>query len=431
MKKLKIGDGSESIVKKSAIFFVFSIINKSIPFALLPFLTAYIEPKGYGIIAVMALVSSLCMPLVGLCSNMVLFQRFFKLNAFGRSNFINDAYKIIFINAIIILFLSFFLADFVEIFLKIPIIWFQVAVLCAATGMVSNLTGEFFLLQSKPVHYGLFMTASALMNSGLALLFVVYFKYGWEGRGISLLISGFCLALIAITCMHKFGQLSRPGLNITTQGHTIIRLGSRLIPSAVGGWLLVMIDRVILTSVSSLELVGIYAVGIMLAQIVDILLNSLSRMAQPILAQYGLSENMMDRVMLVRGIYIFFAISMLSVVVLSILSPIILDLMVDKRYHGALGVVFWVSLGFAFANLGGIFLNLILVTEKNIVTGYISAATFCFSVVCAYFLINYNGIIGAAWANALSGLFNLTLFLVVCQIYNPLPWLDKRILIAN
>ena len=48
-------------------------------------------------------------------------------------------------------------------------------------------------------------------------------------------------------------------------------------------------------------------------------------------------------------------------------------------------------------------------------------------MVAAYFLIGENGMIGAAWANALAGFFNMFLLIVACQIYNPLPWLNREV----
>ena len=416
-----------SVLKNSSIFLIFSILNRVIPFLLLPILTAYIDPFGYGVISVMALVTAFFMPLVGLCSNSVLFQRFFKLDVAARADFFTDSYKIIFINTLLLLGLAFFLSDFIEVFLKLSLGWFHLAIILSGLGMITSLTTEVLLLQRKPFQYGFLLGLTALMNAGLAILLVVYFELSWQGRIWSLLATGLTMSLIAIFMAQRFSRFQIPALKFTSQGSVIVKLGSVLIPSAIGGWALAMTDRMFLTSMTGLEVLGVYAVGVMLSQTVDIFLNSLARAAHPFLAEYGVSNDITERMILVRGIYGFAALAAIAVYGLSILLPFIMETMINVRYKEAVQVVFWVSLGFAFSNVGGLFLGLLLTVEKNHISAYISCGTFCISVVAAYFLIGENGMIGAAWANALAGFFNMFLLIVACQIYNPLPWLNREV----
>ena len=105
--------------------------------------------------------------------------------------------------------------------------------------------------------------------------------------------------------------------------------------------------------------------------------------------------------------------------------------MVNERFHEAIEVILWISLGYAFTNIGGLFLSLLLMIKKNILTIYISSATVIFSVIAAYFLIKEYGMIGAAIANCLSGFLNLTMLFIVLNYYNPLPWFNKKVLTAR
>jgi O-antigen/teichoic acid export membrane protein len=417
-----------SVLKSSSIFLIFSILNRAIPFLLLPILTAYIDPFGYGVISVMALVTAFFMPLVGLCSNSVLFQRFFKLDIPARADFFTDSYKIILINTLLLLGLSVFLSGFIESALKVTLGWFHLAIILSGLGMITSLTTEVLLLQRKPFQYGFFMGLTALMNAGLAILLVVYFELSWQGRIWSLLATGLIMSLIAIFIAQRVSRFQIPALKFTSQGPVIVKLGSVLIPSAIGGWALAMTDRIFLTSMAGLEIMGVYAVGVMLSQTVDIFLNSLARAAHPFIAQYGASKDITERIFLARGIYGFAALAVIAVYGLSILLPFIMDTMINVRYKEAVQVVFWVSLGFAFSNIGGLFLGLLLTVEKNHISAYISCVTFCVSVVAAYFLIGENGMVGAGWANAGTGFVNMFLLIVACQIYNPLPWLNRQVI---
>jgi O-antigen/teichoic acid export membrane protein len=89
----------KAMAKSGSIYLFFSLLIRAIPFLLLPVLTRYIEPAGYGVVTVVMIVIGIATPLIGMCSNSVLFQRFYKLDAAGRVDFITDCYKIIFMTA--------------------------------------------------------------------------------------------------------------------------------------------------------------------------------------------------------------------------------------------------------------------------------------------------------------------------------------------
>lgn len=428
MYKIHISNELSKLVKNSSIFLSFSILNRAIPFLLLPILTAYIDPYGYGVIAVMAIVTSLSMPLIGLCSDSVLFQQYFKLDQSSKVNFINDAYKIVLINTLIIIVIAVPFANLIKDFTDLSLKWFEIAIICASAGMITTLTTQIFLLKKKAFNYGLFMTINALINGGLAILFVVIYELSWQGRAYSLLISAIFMACIAIFMNIREKDVGAPSLRFTNQAPIIFKLGSALIPSAVGGWAIAMTDRVFLTTMTSLDIVGIYAVGIMIAQMIDIFLNALARAFYPILSEYGDTQDIAKKIFLVRGIYIFTFIAALAVTFLYLASPIIFNFMINERYHDALQVVLWISLGYAFTNIGGLFLSLLLMIKKNVITIFISSATVIFSIISAYFLIKQYGMIGAAISNALSGFINMTMLIIVLNHYNSFPWFNRKII---
>ena len=431
MNKINASDALSNFIKNGGIFLSFSIFNRAIPFLLLPILTAYIDPYGYGIIAVMAIITSLAMPVIGICSDSVLFQLYFKLDKVSKINFINDAYKIVLINTLIISIISIPFSSLILTFLGLPLKWFEISIFCASAGMITTLTTQIFLLKKKAFNYGLFMTLNALVNGGLAILMVVVYELSWQGRAYSLLISAIFMAVIAILMNIKEKDVELSSFKFTNQAGTIYSLGTALIPSAIGGWAIAMTDRIFLTGITSLEIVGIYAVGVMIAQTVDIFLNALARACHPMLAKYGDSEDPSTKIIIVQGVYLFIFISALVVSALTVIAPIIINVMVNERFHEAIEVILWISLGYAFTNIGGLFLSLLLMIKKNILTIYISSATVIFSVIAAYFLIKEYGMIGAAIANCLSGFLNLTMLFIVLNYYNPLPWFNKKVLTAR
>lgn len=428
IKSSRLVGRAKTMAKNGSTYLAFSLLNRLIPFLLLPILTRHIDPEGFGIVAVIGVVTALVMPVVGMCSNSVLAQRYFKMGATARSGFINDSYKIILGNSIFLCLVVIPFAPLINTYLKISLGWFEVAILSATAGMVITITTSLLQLKKEAASFGIFQTIFMLANVGLSLLLVVVLGMAWQGRVWAILISSLLVACWAVYWNLRSGDIDLSQLQQSKQISTIYRLGGMLIPSTVAGWVIAMSDRVFLTSMTTLELVGIYAVGMMLGQITEIFLTALGRAYQPYFFQHGDSDNEEMRVRIVQGVYAVVVVSLLTALVVILIAPVIMSVMIDVRYHAANQIVGWLCLAFALRNIGGVFQNLVMVVEKNAVTVYVSGATLLVSLLGNYYLIDHFGIIGAAIGNALSAFTFMLLLIVASLRYNQMPWFDKRVL---
>lgn len=423
--------GIRNILLSGGTYLSFSVLNRAMPFLLLPLLTRYISPEGYGTITVVALVTSIGMPIIGLCSNTVLNQRYFRLSKQERALFLNDCYKVISGNTLLVLFLSVPFAASILSYLKISTSWFQVGVLCAAAGMVATLTTTLMQLRKQPVRYGVFQLVSSILNVGLTLVLVVLVEMSWEGRVLSIFLAYMITACLAVVLNILNDDVNIAQLSTSTHIKEIVRLGSILVPSTISGWVIVMSDRMFLTSMTTLEVVGIYAVGVMVAQITDIVLAALSRACQPYFFEFGASTDQQQKVRIVQGMYLYMLISLLTALMVTISAPLIMTVMVDERFHSGVLVIGWMSLSYAFYNIGTAFMNLLLVVDKNSITTYVSFIVFLLSLIGNYFLISAFGMVGAAMASTISAFVFMILLAISSNRYNKLPWFDKTVFIPG
>jgi len=416
-----------SILKSSGVYVGFAFLNRGLPFLLLPVLTSYIDPYGFGVIALLALIIRLLTPLIGMNSSTVLLQRFFLMDQINRSYYIGDAYKLILINTLLLVGSIYLSRTFFESLLGLPIGWLVIAILTASFGMGTALTTELFLLKKEAFKYGIFQTLSVFLTISSVIVFVVLLELSWEGRIFSLFLSSLILFLVSIYLGLKAQDISVLMFKKSIYFSSIIRLGLPLIPSAIGGWALAMTDRTLLTAMTSLEVVGIYAVGVMLAQIIDISLSSVFKTFYPYLGRYGKSTDIRAQVKLVQGMYVFTILCMVSLVAMLFVAPTLVRVMVDVRYHNAINVVGWLSLGYVFINIGHMFTTLLLASDQNTKLMYISTVTTLVGVGIAYTLINEYGMVGAAIGTAVTGFFSSFTLFIFCQMYCKLPWIDKRV----
>lgn len=415
------------LVVDGGIYVFFNVLNRALPFLLLPILTSYIDPFGFGIISIVALIVTICTPVLGLCSSTVLFQRYFTLSRRDVSQFVNDSLKLTIFYTSIVMAMAFGFSNSIKGLTGLDLIWLELGLLSACMGMIVTVTTTLFLIRKQARNYGLFQLTSVLVNLGLTLLLVVLLDLSWQGRIYAVTASACLAALLAVYINTRYGDFRLRDFSRISQMKSIIRLGSALVPSAIGGFMILMIDRLMLTALTTLETLGIYAIGVMVAQMTDVVLSAFSRTVQPYLYENGARKSASKDIQTTRMLYGFVVFSFFVAGSVTVSSPYIFQIMINERYHLALGIVGWLSLSSAFFNIGGLFLNLILIAEKNSVTGYISGVCVIVGCMVSYFLISAHGLTGAAIANAITGLLFMLLMLFFATKYKSLPWFSRAI----
>lgn len=418
-------EGLKKVLKSGSIYFSFSIINRVIPFLLLPILTRYIDPAGFGVISVVMTISSLAMPLLGFCSNSVLYQKFYTFEALELSEFFKASYKIIFFSLIVSTFVIVICSSQFKVWLGISSDWLFLAVMCAAFGMVTTLTMSLYQLQSKPFLYGMMQTASALLNFSTAVILVVYLELSWEGRIWAMVISAAILCAVAVVACRRH-LFVFTGKVKQSQLMSILRLGGALMPSAISGWVIAMSDRLFLATMTSLEIVGIYAIGASIGQVTDMLLSSIAQAYLPHIYKHAKEGGTENARAIVRSIYYVIGLSILVGTSVAIAGPIVISLLLDEKYHEAQGVVPWICLSYVLFSIGAIFQALLLVEKRNLLTVYTSVVSVATSILANIYFIGHFQMMGAAIASAFTGgVFLMANFMLV-RVFKPMPWFDEK-----
>lgn len=423
-----MNESVSAFIKNGGTYMFFSIVNRAIPFLLLPVLTSYIAPEGYGVISVFMIIMSISMPLTGLCSNSVLVQKYFKIDDEQRVYLVNDSYKIMAVMYLIFAVAVFLLQGVLSSWLKISAFWIQIALLSGMLGMIVTLTNAIMQLKKQAFRFGMFQAVNMLLNVCLTVLFVVYLKYSWQGRLSAIFISYVIVAVIAIAYNFKAEIISFAKMKHSPQLKNIIFLGGALIPGTIAGWAISMSDRLFLTRMTTLEIVGIYSVGVMIAQITDVVLNSISLSYMPFFYERVYKNEEKTRIRLVQATYLLALFALLTALSVYGFASIVINYIVNERFVKAINVVGFISLSYALWSIGSLFYNYILAAEKNKIISYVSYATLAANVFANYFLVQRYGMIGAAISNTLSSGLFMTLLLLAALKYHPMPWLDKRVL---
>jgi O-antigen/teichoic acid export membrane protein len=409
------------LLGKAGMYALSSILNKSVPFLLLPVLTHYLSPADYGIVSVFSVLVLALMPIIGLSSNTILLQRYFKSTSAERQELLASSYVVMILVTTLLVLTTLVISSWLTSLLKLPKLWLLLAVLASFSGMVFTMSSTLMQIRQQVVRFGTTQFIQTLINTGLSLVFVVALGYGWEGRISGIIIASAIAMIYAIIYNirsgdFKFGMISRP-----TELRYIVKNGALLLPISLAGVGMAMSDRFLLAPMVSMTELGIYSVALMMCQLMVVMFGAISMGFAPFFFEKYNGECAETRRKVVSSAYAISFLYLLLAFTFVLISPYIVKLMLNERYHSATGYIAWLAFGYAIMESGGLFHNHMVAAERNKVLMWISFAMLAVSLAANYVLIKLNGTIGAAQALLVSASFFLAINLYFSRRHNKAP----------
>lgn len=417
---------NKALFKNISFFTLFNIIEKGIPFLLLPILTSYLSPEDYGIVDIFYNISLIITPIIGLSTVQSITRYFFeKINLI---RYVNTVVLILFITGSIIigLFILFYFigGDFLHTY-EIPPLIIIMAFIYTLFSQLSEVILTLWRVTYKTISFGTFRVVKTLLDISSSLLLIVVFKMGWEGRLIPQLGITILFGVLAFFFLRNRGYLIKPKMDILYRKKAL-SFSLPLIFHTLGGHLIGFSDRFFILFMLGLNNVGIYSVGYQIGMVIALLQNSFNQAWVPFFFQKLKENSQKTNKKIVKITYIYFLLILLLVVFFNIITPFIYKFFIGNEFKESIGVVFWVLLGYAFNGMYKMVANYLFYLKK---TKAIAICTISFAIlnmVLNYILIKSYGLIGAAQATAITflGLF-IVVFIITYNNYK-MPWLLKK-----
>lgn len=176
-------------------------------------------------------------------------------------------------------------------------------------------------------------------------------------------------------------------------------LGLPLVPHFLGHWALFLADRALLSGIVSTAAVGVYTLAATLALPAQLLVQALGQAFMPSYAAAATSES--ERAAL-PGVVSVQAVTVLALcLVVALLGPSLVSIAAPASYGGAVPLIPWIALGYAFLGLYSIPMCALSLREgrtKFVWIATVGAATTNLALI--YLLVPTYGIEAAAIASA-------------------------------
>lgn len=413
------------MIKNASIYTVTALVNSAIPFLLLPILTSYLSPGDYGKLSLMQALLVFVLPFISMGISGGVSVNFIKLGKEEFSSYVGTAVSLLGTITLVGIALSLLLGYFASGGLfGLPLFWIMLLPLWAFSQSIFVFTLSLIQAHENPVTYGFMQIGYTALNLGLTLFLVMVLLFGWEGRQYAILLSSVVFVFISLW------KLRSMGLMIFAWGHAHIRdifsFGLPLIPHALGGALLGMSDRILISQLIGQDALGGYAVAMQIASIVIVVGSALGQAWTPFFYRRISSESQQNSRELVKYTYMIFLFIALIVGAVMLLSSAIFSLLIDARYHENYKYAIWLALGCGFNALYFIISGYIFFHKKTHILSVLTVFTGLLSFTLNFFSISIFGLPGAVAVYVFTWfLFFIGAWIMANRIH-PMPWFTFR-----
>jgi len=417
----KIKDSS--LVKNTFIYTLLQLINKGIPFFLLPILTRYLSTDDYGLIASYNTFLGFIAIFVGLSIAGAVNVNYFHLSKEKLKVYIGNTFLLLFISAFIVSIFIFPLKDFIYQYLSLSVEWLYIAVLVA---FMQNITGINLILwqseqRAKP--FAIYEIMETITNVSISLFLVIVLNYGWEGRVSATAIAAILFGLFSFIFIFKRGYST-----LKYSLHNIkdaLNFGIPLIPHRLALWMRAGIDIIFITSIIGVSATGVYSVGYQLGAVIGIVSMAFNNAYSPYLFKKLKMINQKEKNNIVKFTYLYFLGVIILALIISYVFSLLLPYVVAESFQEANQYIVWVALAYSFNGMYLMVVNYIFYVKKTYLLSMVTISTSILHVVLSYTLIQINGAIGAAYASLISFLVTFLLVWRISAKVYPMPWFGE------
>ena len=385
------------LIKNSLIYLSSEILNKSIPFLLLPIITKYLTPVEYGIYGMYQVMLAFLTPFVSISLDIHITRNFFKVSKDEIKKILNSIILILTLNVLLALVLIFFVSIFFHNPLGIPnkTLYIIPLIIYAQTINVFNLT--ILRNEEKAFKYGLFQFMITIINFGLVLILLFFFNEKWLSLVYGMLFSNLIVSFFSFKRLQEEFKLNFKSFYPFKKIYVI---SLPLIFHLIGGSIIFLSDRIFIQQMLGLKEVGLYSVGNRLGSVALIVINAIVMAITP-----WMYKNLASKSFNLRNIYFIMVLFFILGILIWQFLLIIFPYLIDKKYSYAKLFIIWFSLAFVFRGWYQLFYNMIVHFGKTKVFLYITTSAALLNLILDYVLIKYEGAIGAAQATCFSFLF--------------------------
>ena len=413
---------NSSLFRASGIYTFALVLNSGIPFLLLPILTRYLTPADYGIVSMFTLLVSIFNVFTGLSVHGAINRVYFDKNI-NFKEYVFNCIIILIISSSITFIMGLLFLDFISNVSSVTRNWIPLAVVISFFQFIIFSVLSIYQARMWAKKYSFIMLSQSLINVFFTIVLVVFLNLKWQGRIIAQSLTIIIVGFFGVYLLKNWINMR---INLNYIMHAL-KFGIPLIPHTIGGMLMVLTDRFIITNLLGVEKTGIYTAGLQIGSIITLLADAFNKAYAPWLFGKLESANYGLLVKIVRFTYVYFILIIFFALLIGALAPYIVSILLGKSFQDSAAVILWITIGGAFTGMYFMVVNYIYYVHKTYLLAFTTFVTGLLNIFLTYFLVKINGLIGAAHSFALINFITfIAVWILSMKVYN-MPWFKWKI----
>lgn len=419
----------KSLVKETFVYTLTDAIGKAMSFILLPIVSYYLSPSELGIATNFTVLTTLIILLAGLAIVNSIPYFFYEQDKSENICLISNLMILcigssLIIGAIAVCFYQ-QIFDYLQIDIHIQLL----GVVFVVASLISNINLSLLRMENNSKHFAILQILQIVLHTLFVVLFVIVLKGGGIGK-IYAEVMVFCV----VGAIHLTMLLKKGYVNFHLQMTWIRKLlhfGLPLLPHSVSFWLKSGMDKVFITTYCGLQFNGLYSMAISVSSVYTMLMQSFFNAYTPYLqkrlAKLDGSLFFVEKINIVKQIYLIYALfGAVGCIAISV-SWIIFHYFIDLKYLPAMSYIPLIILANFIYTFYNFTIEFIYKVKKTFVMGIITFTCSLIQMFLSYMLIKSYGVMGAVYSLLIGNtLITLSISIYSNMVYR-MPWLLRRI----
>ena len=407
-----------NFLKSIGSYTLVNIINKGIPFLLLPVLTHYLTKQDFGLLTNIESLIVITVSLIGINFSSAVTRQFVKKDV-DLKRYISTVFRVVLVSFSIVTLLFTTFTHVIFEWTAIPKLVLYAISVFALLDNLMEVVLALWRMEDKPFKYGAFRITRTLIEVIITLVLVIGVKYNWQGRFYGLYIAGALSGMFAFLYLFLNKYLTK-GFDKNHKKH-FLKFGLPLIPHTISGVLIMYSDKLIITKYLGIGENGVYSVAFTIGMAISLLQNSFNQAWVPWLFKKLALNSNAEKKKLVKITYIYMVGMLLLALILWLVTPVIY-MFLGKDFSEGMGVVAIIGLGFAFNGMYKMMVNYMFYAEKTQIISLITIFIAILNITLSILFIKKYGILGTAYASSISFIVQFIVTWFISNKIYPMPW---------
>jgi O-antigen/teichoic acid export membrane protein len=402
-------------------YFITTFLNNVLPFLFLPILTRYLNPSAYANIALFGFYLAISNAITGVSVPIVISKHFFDRPKDYIAKIIGNSIIIVFCFSLITMLIILIVYPFFKNVLDLPLFWLLIIPLVSFSFIIFSINLNVLRNNKKILLFSYYQIGNTVTNILISLLLVVILLWGWQGRVWGIMLGFFISAIWSFIYLKKNNYIS-----FSVSGEiikSILNIVLPLIPNSFQSVIISQVGIFFIQYYFTKELLGIYSVGLQIAMVIKMLIDTLGLSWSPFLYEQLSKPEKFKRLYITRLFYSLFGIVFLGVIIINVFSGLILRIMTTHLFFGANEFILWLTLGLLFHGMYVFLMPILIKYNRQKYISIISLTNMFIMLVLNYVFIKLFGHIGVAYAFFVTYLLMFVAFFWQSQKIMHLPWL--------